>query len=136
MPLKSEANPPAARPQIDDRIAYGLLNVFSDIYRQGDLARLQDLLTDDARSARGGRDSLISEYSQLFASSERRRLTVSNVSWFDNGQTASIIASFEASVVPRSGGRPRRSRGDLRLDLRMDEGQWRIYRLAHDEHRG
>lgn len=121
---------------MDDRTAYGLLNVFSEIYRQGDLVRLQDLITDDARSARGGRDSLISEYSQLFASSERRRLTVSNVSWLDNGQTASIIASFEASVVPRSGGRPRQTRGDLRLDLRLDGGQWRIYRVAHDEHRG
>ena len=121
---------------LDDRTAYGLLGTFSDIYRQGDIARLELLLTDDARSARGGRDSLVAEYGALFASSERRRLTVSNVSWLDNGQTASIIASFEASVVPRRGGRLRLSRGDLRLDLRMDEGQWRIYRLAHDEHRG
>ena len=121
---------------LDDRAANQILGVFAEIYSDGDLGRLQKLLAADARSARGGRDSLVSEYSRLFATSERRSLAVSNVSWLGNGDTATIIASFEASVWARRGKTPRRSRGDLRLDLRRDQGQWRVYRLLHEERHG
>jgi hypothetical protein len=113
-----------------------MLAIFAQIYRDGDLGRLEDLLTADAQSARSGRKGIVSEYARLFSSSERRSLNVSNVSWVGQADTATIIASFEASIWQRSSGSPRRLHGDLRLDLRLDQGRWRIFRLLHEERRG
>lgn len=129
-------SPSPAPDPIDDNSAHEVIGAFSDAYAQGDLARMRRLFTDDARDARGGLDGILSDYNRVFSDSQQRSLDVSDVSWLRNGNTATIIASYQATVVSRRDGRPRRVHGDLRLDLRLEGGQLRIYRLLHDENPG
>lgn len=120
-------------PAIDDRIANRLVGQLSQAYGDGDLQRMRSLVTSNAT---GGSGDLLDEYDRLFASSEQRSLSISNVSWLQDGDNATIIATYVATVQARAGKRPRRSGGDMRLDLRVEGGQWRIYRLSHDDRRG
>lgn len=120
-------------PTIDDRVANRLVGQLSQAYGDGDLQRMRSLVTSNAT---GGSGDLLDEYDRLFASSEQRSLSISNVSWLQDGDNATIIATYVATVQARAGKRPRRSGGDMRLDLRVEGGQWRIYRLSHDDRRG
>lgn len=120
-------------PTIDDRVANRLVGQLSQAYGDGDLQRMRSLVTSNAI---GGSGDLLDEYDRLFASSEQRSLSISNVSWLQDGDNATIIATYVATVQSRAGKRARRSGGDMRLDLRVEGGQWRIYRLSHDDRRG
>ena len=120
-------------PTIDDRVANRLVGQLSQAYGDGDLQRMRSLVTSNAI---GGSGDLLDEYDRLFASSEQRSLSISNVSWLQDGDNATIIATYVATVQARAGKRPRRTGGDMRLDLRVEGGQWRIYRLSHDDRRG
>ena len=97
---------------------------------------MRSMFTADARSTRGGLDATLEDYSRLFKSSRDRSLAVRDVSWFTSGATITIIASYQATVTAGRSGRIRRTHGDLRLDLRQEDEQWRIYRLMHDERPG
>jgi ketosteroid isomerase-like protein len=135
------SRPPSLAPKEDEpssgkvgaREANRLLNNFSHAYESGDIADMRALFAADARGPRGGVDVILSDYKRVFASSSERRLNVRDVSWFITGDTLTIIASFDATVTKGRAGRPRRSHGDLRLDLRREKDQWYIYRLQHDE---
>lgn len=127
------AEPVPALPRIDDRIANRLVGQLSQAYGDGDMQRMQTLLASNATGREG---QLLAEYSRLFATSEQRSLSISNVSWLQDGDNATIIATYTATVQARAGKRLRRTGGDMRLDLRIEGGQWRIYRLSHDERRG
>ena len=120
-------------PTIDDRVANRLVGQLSQAYGDGDLQRMRSLVTSNAT---GGSGDLLDEYDRLFASSEQRSLSISNVSWLQDGDNATIIATYVATVQARAGKRSRRTGGDMRLDLRVEGGQWRIYRLSHDDRRG
>ncbi len=85
---------------------------------------------------RGGSNAILADYSRLFKNSEQRSLGVRDVSWFTNDGTLTIIASYEASIASGRNRRARRTHGDLRMDLRLVDEQWRIYRLQHDERGG
>lgn len=121
---------------ISQRDANRVLGHFSQAYSDGDIARMRAMFTADVSSPRGGLDTILAEYNTLFESSEERSLAVRDVSWFANGETFTIIASYNATVSKGRSRRPRRTHGDLRLDLRMEDEQWRIYRLQHDERPG
>lgn len=123
----------AGLPAIDDRVANRLVGQLSQAYGDGDLQRMRMLITSNAI---GGDGALLDEYDRLFASSEQRSLSISNVSWLQDGDSATIIATYVATVQARNGRRARRTGGDMRLDLRVEGGQWRIYRLSHDDRRG
>jgi ketosteroid isomerase-like protein len=113
-----------------------LLNRFSRAYEQGDLDGMRALFAVDVRGRGGNRDAILAEYDRLFGNSEERSLQVRDVSWFGSGDTLTIIASFDATVTSTRDKRQRRTRGDLRLDLRREDTQWRIVRLQHEERRG
>ncbi len=113
-----------------------ILGFFSQAYADGDLDGMRAIFTADARSSRGGLSAILANYNQLFQSSSDRSLVVRDVSWFTAGETATIIASYQATVTEARGRRLRRTHGDLRLDLRRENEQWRIYRLLHDERPG
>lgn len=132
--IRDEASDPVpALPTIDDRVANRLVGQLSQAYGDGDLQRMRSLVTSNAV---GGNGDLLDEYGRLFASSEQRSLSISNVSWLRDGDSATIIATYVATVQTRAGKRARRSGGDMRLDLRVEGGQWRIQRLSHDDRRG
>jgi len=128
--------PPTPRPQIDEREANRLLGHFSRAYSDGNLADMRAMFTSDIQGPRGGIEEILREYDQLFSASLDRSLAVRDVSWFANGGTLTIIASYQATVAPGKNRRPRITHGDLRMDLRREDNQWRIYRLQHEERRG
>jgi hypothetical protein len=126
----------SASPTVGIRDANRLLGHFSRAFEAGDLQGMRELFAADARGPRGGLDSIIADYGQVFSDSRQRSLSVRDVNWFLLGDTFTIIASFEATVTKGRTGRSRRSHGDLRLDLRREGEKWRIYRMQHDENPG
>jgi len=132
----AEPPPLPARAPIDERDANRLLGHFSRAYAEGNLAGMKAMFTSDVSSPRGGLDAILAEYDRLFETSEERSLAVRDVTWFANGATLTIIASYQATVTTGRSRRQRRTQGDLRLDLRRENEQWRIYRMQHDERPG
>jgi len=120
---------------IDDRIAASLVSRFSQAYANGDMDRLMQLFTHDAQNGRGDRQAIAEDYRRLFEASERRRIALSDLSWLTIGDGAAIIASFETEVVPRGKTHGEHASGDIRFDLREEDGELRIYRLSHDNRR-
>ena len=117
-------------------VANRILGHFSQAYVDRNLDSMKAIFTDDAQSPLGGLGVILAGYNQLFRSSSDRSLVVHDVSWFTTGETATIIASYQATATKGRNGRLRRTHGDLRMDLRRENEQWRIYRLMHDERPG
>jgi ketosteroid isomerase-like protein len=122
--------------EVGARDANRVLGSLSHAYEDGDLQRMRTLFAEDAHGPRGGLDSILAEYNRVFEDTRQRSLSVRDVNWFLSGDTFTIIASFEATVTSNRTGRARRSRGDLRLDLRREGERWQIYRMQHDEKPG
>jgi hypothetical protein len=120
---------------IDERIAASLVSRFSQAYANGDTEQLMQLFSRDAQNGRGDRRAIAEDYRRLFEASERRRIALRDMSWLTIGDGAAIIASFETEVVPRGKTRGEHASGDIRFDLRKEEGELRIYRLSHDNRR-
>jgi hypothetical protein len=133
-PAKPEAPEPVAA-RIDQRIANGVLSQFSDAYAAGDLRSLRAMFSSSP-AAVDRTEWTMSEYKRLFASSHRRSLAVHNVNFFRDGEVVTIVASYEASVTADPAGKPRRFRGDIRLDVQHEQGRWLILRLQQNERPG
>jgi hypothetical protein len=125
----------SSRPKIRQGEANRLIGNFSRAYEQGDLQQMRELFAADARGQSGNLQEILQDYGRVFESSSERSLLVRDVNWFEDGENITIVAGYEASVTSR-GGKARRTRGDLRLDLRRESDRWRIYRVRHDERRG
>ena len=126
---------PDAPVLIDERIAASLVSRFSQAYANGDTEQLMQLFSRDAQNGRGDRRAIAEDYRRLFETSERRRIALRDMSWLTIGDGAAIIASFETEVVPRGKTHGEHATGDIRFDLRKEEGELRIYRLSHDNRR-
>ncbi|KFN45091.1 DnaJ domain-containing protein [Arenimonas oryziterrae] len=124
------ANEPAL---IDDATAQQLIERFRGAYSSGDLARIQAMLSTDRRS---DRRAILRSYRQLFETTEGRRIDIHDASWLVNGDTAVVIASFDAWIQPRGQQQRRRFSGDIRFDLKREDGELRISRLRHDSQGG
>jgi hypothetical protein len=120
---------------IDQRTANRILGNLSAAYSDGDLRRMRGLFTSDAVGPGGGLASILAGYGEVFANSNERSLEMRNVSWFTTGPTLTIVASYDARVSSGAAG-TRKTHGDIRLDLRKQGEQWRIFRLKHDERPG
>jgi hypothetical protein len=134
----SEAAPAASvptAPRIRQADANRLLGSFSRAFEQGDLQQMRELFAVDARGPQGGLREILRDYDRVFGDSSARSLVVRDVNWFEEGENVTIVAGYDASVTSR-GGKARRTRGDLRLDIRRENDRWRIYRLRHDERPG
>ena len=121
---------------IDHHAANRLLTNFSRAYEDGNLDGMRAMFVSDVRDPRSNREAILDGYHRLFGNSMERSLQIRDVSWFTSGNTLTIIASFQSSVTSRRGSRPRRTHGDLRIDLRREDDQWRIVRLQNDERPG
>jgi hypothetical protein len=124
----------ATRP--GSRDANRLLGQLSRAYEDGDIQGMRSLFAADARGPKGGLKSILDEYRRVFSDSSERSLSVRDVSWFVSGETFTIVATFEASVTSEHPARSRKTRGDLRLDLRREGDRWQIYRMQHGERQG
>jgi len=123
-----------AQPNSGD--ANRLLGQLSRAYENGDVQGMRAPFAADAHGPAGNLESILAEYRRVFAESSERSLAVRDVSWFVSGDTFTIVASFEAVVTEGRAGRVRRTRGDLRLDLRRENDRWQIFRMQHGERPG
>lgn len=141
-PVASHAAPvidPEPEPRaglIDEDRAKALVGGFTRAYEAGDIVELTRLFTRDTERVRTSRNEMLREYRRLFRTSERRRIQVSGISWVARGATATIFASFDASILPHGWSAERQIRGDIRFDLRREDGELRIVELRHESHRG
>jgi hypothetical protein len=128
----------APAPRVDASVANLMLGRFSQAYGDGDINGMRQLFVADVRSSRGGLREILADYQDLFGRTNQRSLQVRNVSWFADGDTLTVIASYNATVFEGPGPwrRARKSTGDLRFDLRKVNDQWRIYRFQHGERPG
>ncbi len=113
------------------------LQQFSRVYAEGDYFALHNLFTKDLSilSAPPQR-SVLRSYRQLFESSQSREIALDHVTWLATEENIVVIASYQAQVLPRGKAETESSSGDIRLDLRMENGQLRIIRLQSDTKNG
>lgn len=106
------------------------LQRFSRVYAEGDYFALHNLFTKDLSIIGAApQRTVLRSYRQLFENSQSRVIALDHVSWLGNDENIVVIASYQAQILPRGKGQIQSSRGDIRLDLRMENGQLRIIRL-------
>lgn len=113
------------------------LQQFSRIYAEGDYFALHNLFTRDLSilSAPPQR-SVLRSYRHLFENSQSREIALDHVTWLANDENIVVIASYQTQVTPHGKSETESSKGDIRLDLRMENGQLRIIRLQSDTKNG
>jgi hypothetical protein len=126
----------SAEPKPGSRDANRLLGQLSRAYEDGDVQGMRALFATDAQGPAGNLDSILADYRRVFSDSSARSLAMRDVSWFVSGETFTIVATFEASVTSGRAGRVRKTRGDLRLDLRRGGDRWQIFRMQHGDRPG
>jgi hypothetical protein len=109
------------------------LQKFSRVYSEGDYFALHNMFTRDM-SILGApaQRTVLRSYRQLFENSQSREINLDHVTWLTNDESIVVIASYQAQVIPRGKSESQSSRGDIRLDLRVENGQLRIIRLQSD----
>lgn len=132
------ANLPAVQKDIaSDASVKQFLQRFSRIYSEGDYFALHNLFTKDLSILGAApQRSVLRSYRQLFENSESREIALDHVTWLSNDENIVVIASYQAQILPRGKAEVQSSRGDIRLDLRMENGQLRIIRLLSDTKNG
>lgn len=122
--------PPPVVPPVDRRQANAVLERFSAVYAAGDITGLMRLFTADARNNRGGRDAIVYDYQSLFSGTDQRSLRFVPVGWMQrDDDSATLLARYEASVTQPGKRRADRSSGQIRFDLRRENGQLMISQI-------
>jgi hypothetical protein len=125
--------PVAAEPlPLQEAQAHAVLRSFSQAYEAGDIRTLMQLFTRDARNNRGGREAIAYDYQSLFSASDTRELRLVPHGWMARAEGGTVLARYEARVVTGGGRGPEVSQGEIRFDLRVEEGRARISRVTHD----
>ncbi|MGH8050917.1 MAG: hypothetical protein ACREPB_09690, partial [Arenimonas sp.] len=113
------------------------LQRFSRVYSEGDYFALHNLFTKDLTILGAPpQRSVLRSYRKLFEGSESREISLDHVTWLASDEHIVVIASYQAQVMPRGKAETQSSRGDIRLDLRMENGQLKIIRLQSDTKNG
>ena len=133
-PIVEAAEPTPAPPTpITESQATPVLAAYTNAYTTGDLASLMQLFTQDARGPGGGRDSIAADYQSLFENTRKRRMVLQRQGWLAGPERATVLARFEARLVPAGGLIARTTQGDIRFDLAWEEGKLRIRGISHVE---
>ena len=113
------------------------LRNFSRVYAEGDYFALHNLFTQDLSilGAPPQRKTLRS-YRQLFETSHSRQIALDHISWLANDDKITVIASYQVQILALGQAETESSRGDIRLDLRMENGRLKIIRLQSDDKNG
>ena len=123
---------PAVAPTLQEARARELLGEFSAAYAAGDINALMQLFTRDATNNRGGRDAIVYDYQSLFSDSRRRELQLVPHGWIERGDTAVLLAHYEARVTEGLLRGTHATRGEIRFSLREEDGQLKISQVIHE----
>ena len=126
------ANPPALESLIDAAGARAVIMRFRSAYSSGNISQFRDLLASKTVDDHGERRSILKAYGKLFETSASRRIEIHDPDWLTDGDTAVLIANYDAWIVPRGESRERHFFGKIRFDLRSEDGELRVARLRHD----
>jgi hypothetical protein len=132
------AAPVAAAPAAADSAvlqeaqARALLRRFSQAYEAGDIRTLMQLFTRDARNNRGGIEAIAYDYQSLFSATDSRELRLEPSGWMARDDGGTVLARYEAVVRVGGRQRPDVTQGDIRFDLRMENGVAKISVVTHD----
>jgi hypothetical protein len=116
---------------IDQRVVDDLLQQFGRAYDQGDLIGMMALFTREARNIPKDSRLLADDYRELFETSKARQISLHDMSWWQEGEMVAVVASFDAAITPNGKARPRRLGGNIRFELRHEDGAVRIARIRH-----
>jgi hypothetical protein len=109
------------------------LQRFSRVYSEGDYFALHNLFTKDLSILGAApQRTVLRSYRQLFENSQSREIALDHITWLTSDENIVVIASYQAQILPRGKVEVQSSRGDIRLDLRIENGQLRIIRLRSD----
>jgi hypothetical protein len=131
LPAASSPAPAPAGSGVDQLLVDDLLQRFRSAYSDGDLIGLMALFTRDARNIAQGSQRLADEYRELFESSRARQLSLRDMTWWREGDMVAVVASFDAAITPVGRVRPKHIGGDIRFELRREDGEVRIARIRH-----
>lgn len=123
---------PDHRSLINSAVASEVIMRFRSAYSSGNINQFRDLLASGPVSDPRERSAILRSYAKLFETSERRRIEIHGADWLTDGDTAVLIASYDAWIVPRGDDRERHFFGNIRFDLRSEDGELRVARLRHD----
>ncbi len=108
----------------------GLLRTFSARYAQGEITAFMRLFTPDVRAGGQNYATLRASYARLFAATRARSVHIESVRVQRySGAQATLVLRYEAQVLAIDAREPARYRGTLTLDLRSEDGAWRIAML-------
>lgn len=121
---------------LDNSVVNELLGRLSGAYSDGDMAALRNLFAFEEQHSDVRLKLTIASYELLFRETNQRLLTVRDVTWAANGTTVTIAAHYEEKYVLQDQRKPHRYRGNMQLDVRKEDAQWRIFRLRFNERQG
>ena len=117
---------------IDAAAARAVIMRFRSAYSSGNINQFRDLLASKTLDDHGERKSILKAYGKLFETSASRRIEIHDPDWLTDGDTAVLIANYDAWILPRGESTERHFFGKIRFDLRSEDGELRVARLRHD----
>ena len=109
---------------------------FRSAYASGNINQVRSLLTTRAFGWHSDRRQILKSYRELFDASSSRYILIDNPVWAFYGDSATVLAGYRAYIKPIGDAPGSKVSGDIRFDLRMEEGRYRIVRLRHEVHDG
>jgi ketosteroid isomerase-like protein len=117
---------------LDEAAAHAVLARFTEAYAAGDINALMRLFTRDAVNNRGGRAAIVYDYQSLFSQTRERHLALVPNAWIVRGDSALVLAGYEAWVKEGRLRPATTTRGDIRFTLRREDGELKISQVMHD----
>lgn len=114
-----------------------LLQQFSRVYADGNYFALHNLFTNDVNIIGApSQRKVLHGYRQLFQTSQQRDIAIQNVTWLENDEKITVLANYQSNVLPLGENQAQSSHGNIRIVLRMENGQLKIIRLQSDAKNG
>ena len=141
-PKTARSEPVVADPEVVavnkyDTEVKKLLQQFSRVYADGNYFALHNLFSKDLKIIGAApQRKVLHGYRQLFQTSQRREIAIQNVTWLESDEKITVVANYQSQVLPLGGQEAESSRGNIRLVLRMENGELKIIRLQSDAKNG
>jgi DnaJ-domain-containing protein 1 len=127
------AVPASIPPAISDHEIESLLGRFVTSYERGDLESYVALFDDRARTSdKEGKVAIRKDYANLFSSSQNRQISLKNIRWASEGDSARGEGGFALRIRTRDNPEVKTYSGTVRFELVKLENQLLIKGFFHD----